>query len=268
MASSHKLSATALSTFLKSPKQYYYRYILRLEPIQQQVANFDHDKLFGVLWAQFTDRFYKGESEASNIDVTRAAWLEQTEGWVPEKARDTKTRALDALMPQYYQTFSPDDGCRAPEKSELWLEIDRLCAKLDGLSYDGVVHEVKSTSRSPQLAEQLWKVQNSLQVRLYCVLADAFGHCVEFAFKDPPYQIFRGPVILVGDAQKQRWESELNALADMIYSLGDDPNNYPCHTDGCCLTTKGYVSMCQYQLLCTDGINENTDVFYKKRERK
>jgi hypothetical protein len=139
---------------------------------------------------------------------------------------------------------------------------------LDGLSDDGIVHEVKSTSRSPQLAGQLWKVQNSTQVKLYCVLANASGICIEFAFKDAPYALFRGPQTLISKEQLAEWEQSLNSLADYIYSLGDDPNNYPCHPDGCCLVTKGITSMCQYETLCDMGLNDYTKIAYKTKTRR
>ena len=141
-------------------------------------------------------------------------------------------------------------------------------AYLDGLSHERVVHEVKSTSRAPQLAEQILKVQTSTQVKLYCVMAKATGICIEFAFKDTPYQIFRGPVVPVTTEQLAIWGQGLNALADRILSLGDDPNNYPCHPDGCCLITKNIVSLCQYQALCLDGVTEATRIAYKPREHR
>lgn len=258
-----KLSASALSTFLKSPKQFYWRYIARLEPIQQSAVNFDHDKLFGVLWAEYVDRFYKNVGEKENIDQTLQAWLDKTDGWVPDKQRDTKTKALETLMPQYYQMFNPYDGARGEGKSELWVEDDKFVGKLDGLSDENIIHEVKSTSRCPSLTEQLWKVSHSIQVKLYSVLANAEGYCIEFAFKDTPYQIFRGPVEMVSDTQKRLWKQELDALADRIYSLGDDPNNYPCHPDGCCMTTRYMVAPCQYEALC-DG-TEGAEIAYRVR---
>ena len=265
-APKRKLSATALSTFLDSPKAYYWGYVARLTPIQSSVANYDHDIVFGRLWAEFTDRFYKGVPEAQNTAQTMTAWLADTEGWVPEKAREKLTKGLETLMPNYYQTFSPTDGCRMPEQSELWLENDRFVAKLDGLSEDRVVHEVKSTSRAQSVSEQLWKVQHSLQVKLYTVLAQASGTCIEFAYKDPPYTLFRGPVEHVSSDQRDTWELELNALADKIYALGEDPNNFPCHPDGCCLTTRFSTSMCRYQVLCDQGQNDTSMIFYKIRE--
>ena len=264
-----KLSASGISTFLKSPKQYYYRYVKQIEPSQPQVATFDHDKLLGILWAAYVDRFYKGMGEAENARMAMDAWMNGTEGWVPEKARLKLTTALENLMPQYYQQFNPQDGCRTATGSELQLENDTFLGILDGLSEDGVVHEVKTTSRSPQLSEQLWKIQHSIQVKLYCVLADAVGHCIEIGFKDPPHAILRAPVVIVSTAEKTAWAQELEALAERIHSLGDDHNNYPCHTDNCCIVSRYMVSMCPYSVLCDESADSETmGILFKKRERR
>lgn len=268
MAEKHKLSASALNTFLKSPKSYYWQYIARLVPAQSSVVTYDHDKICGILWAEFVNRFYNGSGEVENNKQMIDDWLNQTEGWVPEKARDRLTKALETWGRSYYQMFNPDDGTRGKGKSELFLENDRFLGYLDGLSDDGIVHEVKSTSRSPQLAGQLWKVTNSIQVKLYCVLAKATGIVIEFAFKDPPNALYRGPYTAVTPTQLIGWEQELNTLADYIYSLGDDPNNYPCHPDGCCLVTKGITSMCQYESLCDMGLNTFTKIAYKEKKRR
>lgn len=268
MANKHKLSASALNTFLKSPKAYYWQYIARLVPLQSSVATYDHDKICGILWAEFVNRFYEGAGESSNCKTLLDDWYQQTEGWVPEKAKDRLTKSLEAWSRNYYQMFNSDDGVRGKGKSELFVENDRFLGYLDGLSDDNVVHEVKSTSRSPQLAGQLWKVTNSTQVKLYCVLVKAKGIIIEFAFKDSPYAIFRGPETQVSAEQLAAWEQELNKLADYIYSLGDDPHNYPCHSDGCCLTTRGVTSMCQYEALCDMGLNSITKMGYKEKTRR
>lgn len=262
----HKLSASALNAFLRSPRSYYWSYIKRIQPLQQSVVTFDHDKLCGILWAAFVDRFYKGASEESNTKAMMASWLEQTDGWVPEKARDRLTKAMEAWSATYYQMFSPDDGTR--NGSELHLENDRFVAYLDGLSHEGVVHECKSTSRSPDLSGQLWKVTNSIQVKLYCVMAQAKGTCIEFAWKDPPYAIFRGPVTEVTEEQRAGWEQELNTLADSIYALGDDIHNYPCNSDGCCITSKGGTWLCQWQSLCDLGYNDLTSIAYTEKAHR
>ena len=268
MENKHKLSASALNTFLRSPKAYYWQYIAKLVPVQSSVATYDHDKICGVLWAEFVNRFYNGAEETPNRKTLLDEWYQQTEGWVPEKARERLTKALESWSTTYYQLFNSDDGVRGKNKSELFVENERFLGYLDGLSDDGVVHEVKSTSRSPQLAGQLWKVQNSIQVKLYCVLANATGVRIEFAFKDSPYAIYRGPETPISVEQRKGWEQELNTLADKIYSLGDDPNNYPCHPDGCCLTTKGVTSMCQYEALCDMGLNDITKMGYKAKTRR
>jgi CRISPR/Cas system-associated exonuclease Cas4 (RecB family) len=259
-----KLSASALSTFLRSPKSYYWRYKARLEPSQPQVATFDHDKLLGTVWTQYVDRFYRGADEAGNSAAAMNAWLSGTEGWVPDKARDKLTTALTNLMPQYYQLFSPEDGVRS-QGSELLLENDRFLGYADGFGDGDILHEVKTTSRSPQISEQLWKIGHSIQVKLYCVLADAAGYQVEIGFKDPPHTILRAPLVMVTNEQKAGWAQELNALAERIESLGDDPNNYPCHPDNCCLTTRGMVSMCSYRDLCDGVSDEVRDMLYKER---
>lgn len=262
----HKLSASALNTFLRSPRAYYWNYIARLQPLQQSTQTYDHDKLFGILWAEFVDNFYKHVPEATNTQKILLKWHASTDGWVPDKQRLPKTKALEALTSQYYQQFDPNDGVR--NGSELFRENERFLGYLDGLSHEGIVHECKTTSRSPQIGEQLWKVQNSVQVKLYCVLADAKGHCIEFAFKDAPYQIFRGPVVEVSTQQKKEWEQQLNSLADYIYSLGDDINNYVCHSDGCNLITRNIVAPCQFQTLCDMGLTTETSIAFKPKEHR
>jgi hypothetical protein len=262
-----KLSATGISTFLDSPKRYYWRYIMGLAPITLSVSSYDHDRIFGTIWASFVDRFYKGTTEEGNIQATFAEWHDQTD-WCPEKPKEKLTKALEALTSKYYENFSPDDGCRHPDKSELWLENDRFCGKLDGLSEEGIIHEVKSTSRAQSVNEQLWKVQNSLQVRLYAVLAKAQGSCIEFAYKDPPHGLFRGPVVMYEPDQIALWEQEFNKIADDIDSRGDDPYNYLCNPDGCCIVSKYTTSMCAYQLLCEQGITDDTSIFYRTREER
>ena len=263
MTQPRKLSATALSCYLESPKAYFWRYIQGVETAIQSVGTYDHDKICGSVWADFVDRFYKRVPEAENTGLTLASWDEQTHGWVPDKFKDPRTRALESWATTYYQEFSPEDGVR--NGSEKHLENDKFMGYLDGLSHDLVVHEVKSTSRSKQIVEQLWKAQNSLQVKLYCVLAQATGIRIEFAWKDTPYGIYRSEIKPVTPNDLQRWETELNTLADCITSLRDDPAHYPCHPDGCCLVTKNIVSMCQYQTLCELGLTDETSIAYKPK---
>ena len=232
------------------------------------VGTYDHDKLSGILWAEFVNRFYSGVEEKKNKTQMLQNWNDQTDGWVPAKAKERLTNALDTWGTMYYQMFRADDGVRGKGKSELFLENERFLGYLDGLSDDSVIHEVKSTSRSPSLAGQLWKVQNSLQVKLYSVLAKATGIIIEFAYKDTPYTIYRSQEIPVTKAQLLAWESELNKLADYIYSLGDKEENFLCNPDGCCLTTKNITSMCSYELLCSDGVTEGTSLGFKEKTRR
>lgn len=262
MAERKKLSPSAITTFLKSPKSFYWRYIAKLEPIGLSVATYDHDKLAGSLWSEFIERFYRGAEENENTTRTLSDWLEKTDGWVPEKAKDRLTKALESWAAGYYQMFNANDGARYV--SELRVENDRFMGYLDGLSNDNVIHEVKSTSRSPQLDGQLWKVQNSIQIKLYSVLTKATGVRIEFAFKDPPYALYRSQVIAVTTEQRDGWEAQLNSLADYIFSLGDDPNNYVCSAD-CCLVTKGVTSMCSYYALCADGLNDENRIAFQER---
>ncbi len=259
-----KLSASALGTYLKSPRSYYWRYIAKLEPIAPSVVTFDHDKICGQVWSEFVERFYNGMGESQNAQITMQHWHEQTDGWVPPKAKDKLTKALETWSTSYYQMFRPDDGCRT--QSEVYLENDKFLGFADGLNDERGLHEVKSTSRSPQLSGQLWKVENSIQIKLYSVLADATSYQIEFAFKDPPQSIFRGPVVPVSAEQRTVWAQQLNTLADHIYSLGDDINNYVCNPDSCCLVTKGITSMCQYQALC-DKV-PGAEIAFKPRETK
>lgn len=261
-----KLSASALACFLESPKRYYWQYIKRLEPMMPSMSTFDHDKLCGILWAEFVDRFYKGVEDKPNTEAMLSDWAEQTHGWVSDNTSSKLVSAMTAWAGLYYQLFNPADGVRV--ESEKLVENERFIGYLDGFNADGIVHEVKSTSRSKQLAEQLWKVQDSIQVKLYCVLTEAQGIRIEFAWKDPPHGIWRSDVKEVSAEKRRQWEQELNALADLIYGLGDDPNNYPCHTDGCCITGKNFVSICPFQILCTDGLSEITGIGFKDRVRR
>ena len=262
-----KLSASGISTFLKSPRAYYWKYVAGIEPVTLSVATFDHDRICGTCWSAFVARFYDGVPEEDNLRQTLAEWNEATDGWVPYKAKERLTGALTTWAAEYYHRFNPKDGCRV--QSELKVENDRFIGYLDGWNPETkIVHEVKSTSRCPQISEQLWKVTNSLQVRLYAVLTGAEGVCIEFAYKDAPQAIFRGPVTPVTAEQRERWELQLNALADTISGMGDDPNHYPCHPDGCNITGKNFTAMCGYQVVCEQGLDEVTRIGYKFREQR
>lgn len=257
------LSKSALEAFLESPAKYYWRYIQRLEPVQPSMATYDHDRLCGILWAEFVHRFYQGVPHDQNTEQLLTAWVEQTAGWLRETVQSKYAEALATWAATYATRFRPDDGVR--QQSELELIRDPFIGYLDGLSADGVIHEVKTAGRSPQLVEQLWAVQTSLQIQLYSCLADATGVRIEFAFKDPPYEIYRADVHPIRAEDRARWWQGLTALARQIYALGDDPAQFPCHPGGCCLITRRSVSMCPYQVLCQRGLTEETAAFYRTR---
>lgn len=265
MSKPFKLSATALSCFLESPKAFYWRYKARLEPLAPSVMNFDHDKLCGVLWAEWVDRFYKGVLEKANTQTLLEAWDRQTDGWVGKTTKDRLTEALKAWAGIYCERYSLKDGVR--NGSEKFVENERFLGYLDGLSHDGkIIHEVKSTSRAKSVSEQLWVVQNSLQIKLYTILTGADGVLIEFAWKDLPHDIWRSDVLKISAEQRAAWEQELNALADKIYSLGTDENNYPCHPQGCCIVSKGFTSICGYQALCCKV--EGAAISFKEKSKR
>ena len=259
-----KLSASGISTFLSSPKAYYFRYVLNIEPISPHESS-SPDSLAGSLFAEFTDAFYKGVPEKDNTQKLMNNWQEQTTGWVSKRTQESLGGALSAWAGMYHTLFSPDDGVR--NGSEKLVENERFIGYVDGLSHDLILHELKTTSRAKSISEQLWKVQRSLQVRLYCVLTGAIGIRIEFCYKDAPYAIFRSEPLPVAPEQRAVWETELNMLADTIVGLGDNPNNYPCNTNGCNIFAKNYTSACAYQALCEYGYNETTKIAYQPRSR-
>lgn len=260
--SRRKLSASAIQTFLSSPRAYYFRYVLQLEPITPG-ASTSPDALCGSLFAEFTDRFYKGHLEGANTSQLMGDWHEQTQGWVPERWKAPLTNALEAWASMYYQLFSPDDGAR--NGSEKRVENDRFMGYVDGLSHDKILLELKTTSRARSLQEQIWSFQRSIQVKLYCVLTEATGIRIEMVYKDQPYGIYRADVVPVTPAQRATWEKELNALYDAIMSLGDDPDNYTCHSKGCSIISKNYTSLCAYSALCEHGVTDEVLVGYQPR---
>ena len=265
-----KLSATALSTFLRSPKKFYWQYVYKgvgLEPLAQSVTTYDHDKLFGVIWASFTDRFYKGMGEVENTSIAVKSWAEDTQGWVPYKTQQSYEKILIALATDYYTQFSPTDGARTSEQSEMKVEDDLLLGFLDGLSADGVIHEVKSTSRSQRLDDQLWKFQQSIQAKVYLALAETNKIRFEFAYKDAPVQTQRMQTVEFPSEKVAGWAKGIRKLAEVIYSLGDDPDNYVCAGDSCSIVSKRWSGMCPFQALC-EGLEGAESLYQLRKERK
>ncbi len=265
----HKLSPSAIACFMESPKAFYWRYIVNngtgLEPATQSIQEYDHDKICGVLWSEFVDRFYKGAGETENTELLFKRWADQTEGWVPPPIKKKLDDAMTTWATTYYQLYNPKDGIR--NGSEKFVENDRFQGYLDGLSPDeNTIHEVKSTSRAKSVGEQILKFQLSYQVKLYAVLTKATGVIIETAYKDPPFAIFRAPRYEFTAQEISEWEQGFNKLADYIYSLGDDPANYVCYADSCSLITKNFVGICPYQSLCL-GIS-GAEIAFKPRSRR
>ena len=261
-----KLSASAMSAFLESPKSFFFQYLHKgtgVVPRQPSVSTYDQDLFFGSRWAEFVHAFYTNGA----LQEPELKLRDDLAGWVPDKLRDTYLANFSALVSNYYSCFSPSDGVRTPQTSELRLESDRFVARLDGLSADGIIHECKATSRAPSLDMQLWKVENSIQVKLYAVLAKAEGVRIEFAYKDAPQVVFRAPIKRITAEQRARWSSELHALADsMAYCISQDPGDgsaFVCHTD-CTLVTKRYVGACKWKMLC--DATPGSEHFYTTRK--
>jgi hypothetical protein len=274
----NKLSPSAIVDYLRSPKLHFWKRVYNngagLEPLEPSVQRYDHDKSFGVVWAKFVEHFYLGFKLKPNLDFAMSHWRNITDGWVEDKVRQPYDLALSALVEDYYNQFSPDDGMRSGG-SEVWLESEFVRGRADGLfhgdsRYDEEnvlkIHEVKTTSRAPQLAEQLWKVENSIQVKTYTYLADATGVCVEFAFKDPPHTTYRAPIRPITAVERSQWRAEIEGLARHILSLGGKESDYPCNPDGCCLVTKRFVGMCPYQVLCQGNLEVIPYLFKPRRK--
>jgi len=304
-----KLTASAISAYLESPKSFYWRYVHRqpgaafagVEPSQPSQAAFDHDLLIGTCWAEFVDAFYKAKDKTSLDSLTNALtgphqkFLDKSQGWLSEKVRQQYSAAFIGCMNSYFAQFSPGDGARYQGEvdmahvvnqvggadgygSELVLENDRFRGTLDGLSHDGIIHECKMTSRAPSTEIQLWRIENSIQIKLYAVLAKAKGVRVEFAYKDAPNVVWRAPVREITDGTREMWQTELESLGDSILDVVDQAQfsesvngpmahrYFPCHPNGCTLVTKRFVGQCPYKLLC-DG-DPAAPHFYKERDNE
>ena len=266
-----KLSASAITAFLKSPKSFYFQYLHNgtgVSPIQPSVQDFSHDLCFGSRWAEFVHAFYQN-APAEDFEAIRGALHADLLGWVPDKILTTYLDAFSALMANYYASFRTDDGCRTPETSELRVESDRFVGRLDGISADGIIHECKATRRAPSLDTQLWKVENSIQVKLYAVLTGAEGVRIEFAYKDSPCVVYRAPMKKITATMRQAWSRGLDCIADsveacisMIPEFG--PEAFPCHPDGCTIVTQRFVGSCPWRLLC--DADPAADHFFEPRK--
>lgn len=267
-----KLSASAITAFLRSPKAFYWQYLHQgsgVSSIGKSVVTFDHDLCFGSRWAEFVDKFYQnGALQEPYIQLR-----DDLTGWVPDKTLTTYMDAFNSLMNSYYTQFSPSDGCRTPETSELRVESDRFVGRLDGISADGIIHECKATSRAPSLDAQLWKVENSIQVKLYAVLTQAEGVRIEFAYKDSPCVVYRAPIKRITLQMRHNWGSELVSISEAIsgmIALSESfrPERrhlaFPCSPDGCTIVTKRFVGSCPWKLLCDS--DPSAEHFYVPRK--
>jgi hypothetical protein len=263
-----RLTASAISLFLKSPRAYYWAYVHKngrgVEP-PPSMQDYSHDLVFGQLWGEFVSAFYLSRYAVMDQDWLRE-WRTRTDSWVDDKTQERYAATLTSLILDYQRQFSIEDGARTADSSERKIENERFYGYLDGISTDGIIHECKTSKRSPDLNEQLWRVQNSIQVKLYAVLTRANGVRIEFAFKDAPVQVFRAPLLAITSEQRETWERQLNTLHAAIASMGTDAANYPCHPDGCTLITKGFVGRCKYRMLC-DG-DPAADTFYTLRNEE
>lgn len=251
-----KLSASAITAFLHSPKSFYWQYLHQgtgVSSVSRSVATFDHDLCFGSRWAEFVHAFYQ-EAMPEDFEAIRGDLHRDFLGWVPEKLTTTYLDAFSACQNSYFSQFSPTDGCRTPATSELRVENDRFVGRLDGISADGIIHECKATRRSPNLDTQLWKVENSLQIKLYAVLTQAEGVRIEFAYKDSPCAVYRAPVKAITATMRAKWQLELESIYCAIASMIDiDPGDgsaFPCSPEGCTIVTKNFAGACPWRLLC------------------
>ena len=267
----HKLTASALSAFLRSPKSFYWAYLHQnargVEPLPN-MKDYAHDLVFGQLWGEFVTYFYANTGMPQDFQLM---WKTRTNGWVDAKTQEQYANVLQALMLSYLQQFSPTDGVRTPESSERRYENDRFYGFIDGISDDGILHECKTAKRAMRLDEQLWQVQNSIQIKLYVVLTQAAGVCIEFAYKDAPCSVFRTPIVHFNGEQRDKWQWELNSLADGIAlmterSLKLGHMAFPCHPSGCTINTKNFTGTCKYRMLCDS--DPTADHFYITRNEE
>jgi len=260
-----KIRPTEMRTFLSSPRRFYWEHVRGLKPLMPSVDRFEHHREFGVVWAAFVDRFYRGLDFKTNLSVAKENWWTSADGWVPGKIQASLAQALENLATDYYQQFRPDDGARI--ESEKALEGEVLWCTPDGIGEGRIVHEVKTCSRPKSQDSLLWRIRNSIQVKTQCVLAKANGVRIELAFKDPPGRqvSYRSGVVPVTKEQRDRWQGELESLAEYILSLDGNPHYYPCSPDGCSIITKSYTSECPYRILC-DGQLEVIPYLFKERK--
>lgn len=269
------VDATDIAAFLKSPKMWYWQRLYNGTGIVPAKPNIHF--VFGSLWSEFVADFYaqqpegRGQAETASVYITR--FMAMTKDF-PAKERDPLTKALEALIPKYYQNFSPDDGVRT--ESEVEFVWNGFCGRVDGegvewaqlldnppvKAADG--HECKATSRAASLADQVWYYQNSIQIKLYAVARQWDSVVIELAFKDPPYDIFRAPAMTITADMRADWQAELTLIRlAMINCIRE--NNFLCNPQSCNIVGKRGTWMCDYKPLC-EGRMDYLDQFKPREE--
>lgn len=261
-----KLSPSAITTFFDSPAKFYWRYLYQgrgLESLEKSEQNYDHDLVVGGAWSAFVHRFYQGMLLEENRDATLAEWMKGSEGWVSPKVRGQYTDVLSTLAEKYYTKFSPDDGVRSL-MSEQEVSNELFYGTPDGVSSEKVIHECKLTTRAKSLTAQYEiKYLHSIQIKVYAVILQATGACIELAFKDNPPEIIRMPVEPIAKETLDKWSAELAELHSAITNM----KLYPCNPAGCSIVGKYSLSLCPFKGLCDGKILESEIAqYYKLRE--
>ena len=120
----YKLTASAISAFLKSPASYKWAYLAEngrgLEP-PPSTQYYSHDLVFGQVWGEYVGAFY-----ARAAYYPDAHFIQRTLPWCDRTLQAKYCDALLGLVESYAQQFSPDDGARTPDSSERRIENERF----------------------------------------------------------------------------------------------------------------------------------------------
>jgi len=245
-----KLSPTAVSTYLKNRRQFFWNYIfvhpehpntVGIIPTDKSQDRYDGDLVFGDVWAKFTHRFYNRTEQTENVSLSLYEFEQGVAGWMLPKDKKRFTEALGALADYYYRTFDPQDRFA----SEVRIETEQWVGRLDGWMDGKVIHECKATSSAGSLIEQVRCLQNSVQSRLYAVMTRARGICYELAFKDT-HVVYRAPVYEFDPESVVQWDKEFSDLRLEILSR----ETWMCNFDRCNYATKRAKVVCPYRELC------------------
>ena len=76
---------------------------------------------------------------------------------------------------------------------------------------------------------------------------------MEFAYKDPPYDIFRAPAWPITVEMRTEWEAELTAIRlGMLNCIKE--NYFLCNPAGCNIVVKKGTWPCAYKSLCEENM--------------